>query len=224
MEPMVVTRLAEGLWQWSTRHPEWREGADWDPVVSSVYLETGSAIVLFDPLVPDGSEGDRFWRALDRDVARLAAPVHVMLTCGWHLRSARLMTGRYGARVWAPETGGKLAGVATDEAIAGEVVPGVVAIDTGMPPSQREVLYWVPAHRALIAGDVLLGGGGRIGVAPPSWYSERPEEQEWYRDGLAGVLAAAADRGPEMLLPAHGAPVVAGATSALRGAIAATPG
>ena len=61
-----VEQLAEGLWRWTAWHDEWRHQ------VGSVFLETEEAICLFDPIVPSEEEQRaRFWRALDRDVARI---------------------------------------------------------------------------------------------------------------------------------------------------------
>ncbi|HEY9456568.1 MAG TPA: hypothetical protein VIQ56_01570, partial [Gaiella sp.] len=80
---MEVTRIADGLWRWSTYYGEWRDE------VGSVYVEADDAIVLIDPLVPEErDEAERFWRALDRDVERAGAPVHVLVTVFWHVRSA----------------------------------------------------------------------------------------------------------------------------------------
>ena len=55
---MEVTRIADGLWRWSTYYGEWRDE------VGSVYVEADDAIVLIDPLVPEErDEAERFWRA-----------------------------------------------------------------------------------------------------------------------------------------------------------------
>lgn len=212
MDPMVVTRIDEGLWQWSVPHPAWREGDDWDRVVHCVYLETPAAVVLFDPLVPEGADGDRFWRALDRDVARLGLPVVVLVTCAWHERSAPAVRERYGGRVWAPGDGGSLVG--------GAIVAGVEAISTGMPAPQDEVLFWVPERRSVVVGDILLGtGDGRLRVAPPSWYDGSEEERTWYRDGLAWVLTAVAERDPLRVLTSHGVAVFDDGAAAVRAAV-----
>ena len=70
---MDVTRFADGLWRWTTYYEEWRDE------VGCVYYEAPDAIVLIDPLVPaEPSEKARFWKALDRDVARVGRPVHVL--------------------------------------------------------------------------------------------------------------------------------------------------
>src|SRR5205823_9678765 len=70
-----VQEIATGLWRWTAWHEEWK--AD----VGCVYYESGGSVCLIDPLVPE-SDADRFWAALDRDVAR-AAGVDVLITVFW---------------------------------------------------------------------------------------------------------------------------------------------
>ena len=66
---MDVGKLADGLWWWSC------DG--W----CAAYVELPETIVLVDPVLPgDPDELDRFWRALDRDVARLGRPLVVLAT------------------------------------------------------------------------------------------------------------------------------------------------
>jgi len=190
---MRVQRLADGLWRWTAPHPEWRDGADWDRTVGSVYCETPDAVVLIDPLIPDdGADRERFWDALDRDVERLRVPVVVLLTCRWHLRGARMVRGRYNAAVWAPP-----------KAVAGlEGLDGALVLDDGARPVARveadlmglpspsgdEAVFWLSEHGALVPGDVLLGNGaGGVRLAPPGWYSESPAERRWYgREAVPG--------------------------------------
>ena len=93
---MEVTRIADGLWRWSTYYGEWRDE------VGSVYVEADDAIALVDPLVPEErDEAERFWRALDRDVERASVPVHVLVTVFWHVRSAAEVVRRYRGRLHA---------------------------------------------------------------------------------------------------------------------------
>jgi hypothetical protein len=68
---MEVERLAEGLWRWSVEPGRW-----------SIYAETPRAILLVDPLLPEAGSPDeeRFFEALDRDVARCERPVFVVET------------------------------------------------------------------------------------------------------------------------------------------------
>lgn len=87
---MNVWKAAEGLWHWSVTLPGGRE-------VVSTYYEAPSAVVLVDPEIPE--EGDpeveRFWRALDRDVARLARPVVIVLADPEREPSAERVLARY---------------------------------------------------------------------------------------------------------------------------------
>src|SRR5262245_51456326 len=120
---MTVEEVAPGLWRWTGFHPEWRED------VGCVYVETPQALVVVDPPVPpEGS--DRFWTALDRDVARHGRPVHVLITVYWHARSAREVVERYGARLWAVSAAraaiARRAGEPTDVFRSGDDLPGGV--------------------------------------------------------------------------------------------------
>lgn len=141
---MELERIADGLWRWTAVHPEWKPGEGWDPEVACVYAEEPDAIVLIDPLVP-GEDEERFWRALDRDVGRLARPVAVLLTSHWHERSAREVEARYEATREPP------GGVQT------------------IPVSHEEVVYWLAVYSALVAGDALLGGPDGLRLQPPEW-------------------------------------------------------
>ena len=222
---MTVQRLAEGLWRWTAAHPEWREGDDWGRAVGSVYCETPEAVVVFDPLVPaEGGDVDRFWDALDRDVARLALPVVVLLTCSWHVRSAADVRDRYSASVWAPPAGGEgLEGLVSDVlGDGGWPVDGVQAFLMGAPPGpSEEAAYWIPSHRAIVLGDLLIGdGAGGVRLAPAEWYSDSPAERDRFRtDVVTSLERLAASCDPSLLLPAHGDPVTAGAAAALRASL-----
>lgn len=198
---MNVVRVDEGLWRWGSDHPDWKPGADWDPEVWSVYLEVPGAVVLVDPLVPaDPAQADRFLTHLDADVARLRRPVVVVVTVAWHRRSADALAARYpGARV-----------IGAGE--AGDPPDGVVLVPV---PAAEEVVVWIPAHRALVPGDALLGdGAGGVRRCPPDWLPEGSSDAR-LREELAPLLALGAER----VLLSHGAPVLEGADAALRSAL-----
>ncbi len=220
MSGMGVTRIREGLWRWTVRHPEWNGATDWDEVVGSVYCETPQAVVVIDPLVPeDRDDAARFWDAFDRDVERLGMPVVVLLTCRWHVRHAQAFRDRYGARVYAPtDTGHAVEDVVTDrvgdEAV---VVPGVLALLTGSPAPNEECVYILTGHHTAIVGDVLSADdAGNLRVADPGWYADSEAECAWYRDGLAASLERILAYDVEHLLLAHGAPIAPDPETALR--------
>ena len=89
---MKVEPVAPGLWRWTSPHPEWTEDkggpGGWEAEVASIYLEGDDGVVLVDPLVPSvPGDRERFWRALDRDLTRLAGrPLVVLVSCAWHRR------------------------------------------------------------------------------------------------------------------------------------------
>jgi hypothetical protein len=70
-----VQELAGGLWTWTGRHPDWKEGDNWGPDVRSYALQTGDGFVLFDPVAPP-------------DDLPLEGNVRVALTGEWHKRDA----------------------------------------------------------------------------------------------------------------------------------------
>jgi glyoxylase-like metal-dependent hydrolase (beta-lactamase superfamily II) len=78
------------------------------------------------------------------------------------------------------------------------------------------VLYWLGDHRALVAGDVLLGADrGSIRVCPDSWNADEPRGRR-LRQALRPLL----DLPVEMVLVAHGEPVLRNGREALAAALA----
>jgi glyoxylase-like metal-dependent hydrolase (beta-lactamase superfamily II) len=208
-----VLEIAPGLWRWTGYHEEWKQD------VGSVYCEMDDCVVPVDPLVPP-EDTERFWRALDRDLARTRAPVHVLVTIFWHTRSAAAMVERYGARVWAPTTSraavARRAGKVTDPFRPGDVLPG--GIEAFRTARTTEVLYWIPGRSALVPGDVLLGDGtGGVRMCPESWLPGRKGHAE-----LAESLRPVADLPIDRILVSHGEPVLRNGRAVLAAALRAT--
>lgn len=200
---MDVQELAPGLWRWTAFHPAWKEE------VGCVYYEAPDAVLLIDPLVP-GDEAERFWRALDRDVERAGAPVHVLLTVFWHVRSTKEVVDRYDARVWAPTRGRgaieRRVGRVTDVYRPGDELPGgIVPLKTARA---SEIVFWIPAHRTLVTGDVILGG---LRLCPDSWLPEKTSLED-----LAESLRPLLELPVERVLVSHGEPALEGGLEALR--------
>ncbi len=203
---MDVAEIAPGLWRWTAFHEEWGEQ------VGSAYCETADGVVVVDPLVP-ADESERFWAALDRDVERAAGAVHVLVTVFWHARSARAVAERYAARVWAPGRGraaiARRAGEVTDTFKPGaELVGGVLGLPTARA---AEVVFWIPEHRTLVPGDVLLGAdGGGLRLCPDSWLPEATDHAK-----LVASLRPLLDLPVERVLVSHGDPVLEDGHAAL---------
>ena len=218
---MQVLEIAPGLWRWTTRHPEWtaEEGGPdgWEPEVGCVYYEAPDAVILIDPLVPvEGEERERFWAALDRDVAAAERPVVVLLTVFWHVRSASEVVGRYaGAALWAHERAvERIQGPVARPFAIDDPLPGrIVAVDANR---RDEIVYWIGEHRALVAGDVLLGAeDGGVRVCPDSWLPEGLSPDE-FREALRPLLELPVER----ILVSHGDPVLENGREALARALA----
>lgn len=193
---MEVQELGAGLWRWTAQHDEWGER------VGCVYVETAEGVVLVDPLVPP-QEPERFLESLDRDVARAGGAVDVLLTIFWHARSSRELAERYGARVWAPSraraAAERRAGPVTPFRPGGELPGGFVPFAAAR---SGEVLLWLPQHRTLLAGDVLVGDEeGGLRLCPESWLGAATHAD--LRRALRPLLELPVER----LLVSHGAPV-----------------
>ena len=201
---MDVRELRPGLWRWTAAHPEWEHAEHWGPEVGSVYAELPDTLVMVDPLVPQDEE-DRFWEALDRDVERVGKPVHVLLTVHWHERSVAAVLGRYKATLWRPEEKGTL-----PAGVHAEVVKGSDWV---------EALFFLEPHRALIAGDLLIGKAGGGIELPVGWFPKG--EQDWAEQELKPELRKRLAELPiELVVVSHGEPVLDDGAAALERALA----
>jgi hypothetical protein len=170
---MDVQELKPGLWRWTARHSEW----EWREV-SSAYAETADAVVLVDPLVPRGEDGERFFGALDRDVERLGLPVAIVLTNPWHRRSADELAARYDAGVH----------------VAGESLPaGFDAYPGGMQP--QDFVLFSPSQRVLFTGDTIVDGA----PCPEDWLAAG-------RDFHFACLRRLLDLDAQLVVASHGEP------------------
>ncbi|HKC83642.1 MAG TPA: MBL fold metallo-hydrolase, partial [bacterium] len=199
--------LAPGLWRWTGRHEEWKQD------VGCVYYEHGADVCLIDPLLPP-EDPDRFWAALDRDVARAGGDVHVLLTVFWHARSAAELVARYGASLWAPSRAKaaveRRAGTVTKPFHAGALLPaGIKPFASGR---STEVVFWLPEDRALVTGDVILGdAGGELRLCPESWLPAGTGHPE-----LRRALRPLLELDVEQVVVSHGESVLEGGAEALR--------
>ena len=185
---MRVDEIAPGLWRWTGRHPDWTPGSEWPQDVGCVYFESPDAVVLFDPLIPP-EDPARFLEALDRDVERAAKPVVILLTTDSHARSRDELVERYGA---------------------GDATPA--AVEVRQTTWYGELFFWLPAPRAVVTGDVLLGdGSGGVRLAD-EWLGED-------RESVRKALVPLVDLGVERVLVAHGEPVLENGSAALANAL-----
>jgi hypothetical protein len=193
-----VREIATGLWFWTGRHPAWTPAANrpdgWDQEVGCYFYEGPDAICLFDPLIPM-EDRDRFFEALDRDVTKSERPVRILLTVDAHSRSATDLAERYGIEPppLPPERPEMPAGV--------EIVA----------EAADEFVFWVAEHRALVAGDLILGRAHGLEV-PRTWLEDR-------YDAAIAALLPLLDLPVDRVLVAHGQPVLENGLEALARAL-----
>ena len=217
---MKPERLAPGLWRWSARHPEWHPG-EFGAEVGSFALEAGGDLLLIDPLLPRTDK-----RSVLEVLDALAGErdVHVVITIGYHVRSAEELCKRYGARIYGPPT---CASRLDDEALLSELEPGepgpagATALPIGRPRRSERPL-WLPSHAALAFGDSIVttpAGELRVWIQDPIDGKRR----RWYRERFVPSLDPLLELPAERILVTHGDPVPSDGAGALRRAVAADP-
>jgi glyoxylase-like metal-dependent hydrolase (beta-lactamase superfamily II) len=213
-------RIANGLWHWTVRHPDWHPG-EFGAEVGSYALDAGGDLLLIDPLLPQ-TDSRSVIDLLD-ELAR-DRDVHALITIGYHTRSAEQLCERYGARVYGPPTcASRLRNTALlTELEPGEPGPaGAIAYPIGRPRRSERPL-WLPSHRALVFGDtVVTTPGNDLRV----WLQDPVDEKRlrWYRDRYAPTFDPLLELPVERVLVTHGEPVLKDGAGALRDALAAEP-
>jgi glyoxylase-like metal-dependent hydrolase (beta-lactamase superfamily II) len=187
----VIEDIRTGLARWVTPHPEWKPEAD---SLDESYGDVASVLhVAPDALVlVDPLVPDSLWSELDARIEAAARPVIVLTTIHWHARSRDEVAKRYDARL-----GGK--------------VRGVRMFDAGR---QDEIALWLEGAQAVVLADAVLGDQqGGLRISP--WY-KFDAERERTRQALLPLLELPI----EIVLPAHGNPVLEGGHQALATALA----
>jgi hypothetical protein len=198
----ALRELDPGLWRWTALHPDFVPGAkpespaDWPEEVGSVLFDAEDATVLIDPLVAD----DGLAAELDAHVRRRGLPVAILTTIKFHRRSRDELARRYSA--------------STSRARS-ELPAGVESLPIR---GAGETMFWIPAARALVPGDRIMGAaGGELRLCPESWL--RYLSSGITPAGLAARLRPLLDLEIESVLVSHGEPVLMDGRTALAGAL-----
>jgi glyoxylase-like metal-dependent hydrolase (beta-lactamase superfamily II) len=201
-----VQEVRPSLWSWTAPHPDWTEdkgGPDgWDRIVRSYAHDAGNCVVLIDPISPPS--------LLEGLIE--AQDVVVLLTVHWHTRSAAECVERFGAQVYTPRASLENTKVANARPYDhGEELPGGVIAQSAYP---EEAVFWIPAHHAIVAGDVLLPADDGVRVQPDSWLPE-----DITPEAVRAALRPLLELPIEHVLLTHGDPVLENGRELLRRAI-----
>jgi hypothetical protein len=199
-----VQEISPGLWHWTSRHPN--IGQD----VSSYYL--AAERVLLDPLLP--AEGMDWFRS--------QPPEHVLLTNRHHARASFELQEQFGCQVHCISNGCyELEGRGSVTPFQfGDQLPGGVHVHEVDAISPDETALHIPGHRALAVADGVVRRSGADGLSfvSDALMDDPPET----RAGLAAAYGRLLDELDfELLLLAHGDPVVGGAKEELAAFVAA---
>jgi hypothetical protein len=194
-----MEQIAPGLWHWRTLHD--RIGTE----VSSHYLERER--VLLDPLVPE--EGLDWFR-------RHGTPEHILLTNRHHDRDSWRLREEFGCTVHCIRNGiyeleGR--GEAEPFDFGDELPGGAIAYEVDAICPDETALH-LPRHSALACADGVIRarGGGQLNFVPDQLMDEPEQTKSGLRDAYGRLLELDFD----VLLLAHGDPLVGGAKDALR--------
>lgn len=212
-----MEELRPGIWRWTARHPEWHPGAFGAEVASYALVEPGRT-VLIDPLAPEGD--DEFWSRLDGVVS---GRVTVLITIGYHVRSAAEVCARYpGTSVWGHRNvGRRLADASSFRELSPGNAPARVRAYTIGKPRRAELPVLVESHRALAFGDAVVGTEEGLRM----WCTDPVDEgrRRFYAERFAPTLEPMLGEEFDAVLVTHGPAVTCGGRDALRDAIRRPP-
>lgn len=197
-----MKQLADGLWYWTARHPEWHPRTEFGAEVGSYLAHEGGRTVIVDPL-----HAHDLGEYIDGDVV-------VAITLTYHVRDAAEVVRRYG-------------GVVSGHADVQKRLPD----DTPFDPdaglcwhsitATKETPLELPGLRALAFGDRFVGVEGGLRF----WMQREPtdERRAWFRRVGVPRLAHLLDIDFDRALVTHGEPVMKDAHRALEDALSGEP-
>jgi hypothetical protein len=175
-----LRELAAGLHHWTARHPEWHPTADgFGAEVGSYAVVADDDLLLIDPLVLDD---DATTAALDA-LAAASSNTYILITIGYHVRSAATLAARYGATVHGPpQAGRRLRGARFEHLPQGEL--RMWSNDRDEPsrrtfyrerfaPTLQPLVDLEPDHVLVTHGAPIVGDGAealRAAAAAPVWF------------------------------------------------------
>jgi hypothetical protein len=151
--------VAPGLWIWRARHPGWKEGDDWPPVVTSTFVESRGERLVLDPLAPP-DDAMEVWKRLDD-----RPPTAAVVLMPDHVRDIDVFVRRFGLKAFGPMfffpddvPKSKLEPILADFQLPG----GLVALYDGR--GRLETPIWLPEQKVIVFGDALTEREGELRV------------------------------------------------------------
>lgn len=182
--------ISPGLFHWQGYEPEVKCDC------SSTAIVTPAGLIFIDP-IPLAEEALK-----DLVAESFSAPAAVVLTSGNHQRESLALAKRFGIPVFAPENAGEDI-IADQRFRSGDAVAGMESIALpGFAPGETAFLH----EGALIFGDALIN-------LEPEGLRLLPEKYREEKKQSLRSLAALKGLKPQILLFAHGNPILQNASS-----------
>jgi glyoxylase-like metal-dependent hydrolase (beta-lactamase superfamily II) len=221
---MSVAELAPDLWRWTARHPDWHPADAFGAEVASYALVADDEILLIDPLLPDSDDDvSAVLKRLDA-LAAAAKTTHILITIGYHVRSAEPLRARYTGHIYGPKSIASRLADAKTYTILEPGVPGpagAIAHAIGSP-RRTELPLWLPSHKALAFGDALVTNpDGKLRM----WAQKSRDAQQiaFYRSRFAPTLDPLRALPVQRILTTHGPPILHDGAAVLAAALDTDP-
>jgi hypothetical protein len=214
-------KLANDLWRWTARHPEWHPG-EFGREVASFALRTGDDAILIDPLL--SPEPDPVLELIE---SILGNRLSILITIPYHVRSSEEIRRRFKSdadtTIWGhPACARRLDDTSGfKELDPGTDLPaGVTAHHIGKP-RRHEMPLHIPSHKAIAFGDAVAAVDGKLVVWATAQVDEKLERfhRERFNPTLEPLLELDFDR----VLVTHGEPVMKDGRKQLAAALRARP-
>src|SRR6266849_8327377 len=192
-EKVELRDLAGGLWIWRAEHPGWKPDADWQPVVTSTFVESGVERLVLDPLAPP-TNAVEVWKRLDE-----RPPTAAVVLLPDHVRDVDQFVDRYHVRAFGPlfffrddipRT--ELEPIRPDSVLPG----GLVALYDGR--GRAETPLWLPEQRVIVFGDGMTERNGTLRVWGSPWHEKRalPALRELLKIPFEKIIVSHCDNEP----------------------------
>ena len=214
-------QVADRIWRWTARHPEWHPG-EFGSEVASFALQAGDDALLIDPLLPPEPEP-----VLELTDALVGDRLAILLTIPYHVRSSEELWRRYRGQAEVAIWGHAAAAKRLDdrsgfrEIDPGSELPGGVSAHIIGKPRRQEMPLYVPSHRALAFGDAVVEVDGELKV----WSTDSVDEKRmrFHRERFNPTLEPLFGLDFQRVLVTHGEPVLSGGREKLEAALRARP-
>jgi hypothetical protein len=214
-------QLAEGLWRWTARHPEWHPSG-FGSEVASFALRAADETLLVDPLLPAEAEP-----VLDLIAGQGGERLAILITIPLHVRSSEEIRDRFRGRlettIWGhPACRKRLADTTGFRAFEpGDALPAGASAHRIGKPRRFETPLYLPSHRALAFGDAVAGVDGGLRV----WSVNHVDAdvRRFYRERFNPTLEPLLELDFDRVLVTHGQSALDSGRATLADALRADP-